>query len=165
MDAVQLRETVTQFFAFEAMLLDEGRFDDWYSLLDDALVYEAPLRLATNKRADEMVAGAYRFADDKKIIRTRIDRIQTGNASAESPPSRTVRSVSSIYILGERDGVVAVSSTIIVYRQRANDPSGDTIHARRNDRLKFTPDGLRLCARTVILAEVSLSTPNLGIFL
>jgi 3-phenylpropionate/cinnamic acid dioxygenase small subunit len=165
MDTVQLREAVTQFLALEAMLLDEGRFDDWYAMLDDAIVYEAPLRLATIKRGDEMVAGAYRFADDKKIIRTRIDRIKTGNAYAESPPSRTVRSVSSVAILGENGGVVTVSSTLIVYRQRANDPSGDTIHARRNDRLRFTPDGLRLCARTVILAEVSLSTPNLGIFL
>lgn len=165
MDAVQLREAVTQFLALEAMLLDEGRFEDWYALLDDELVYEAPLRLATNKRSDEMVAGAYRFKDDKKILRTRIDRINTGNAYSENPPSRTARSVSSICILGENSGVVSVSSTIIVYRQRANDASGDTIHARRNDRLKLTPDGLRLCARTIILAEVSLSTPNLGIFL
>jgi len=164
MDTVQLREAVTQFLAREAMLLDEGRFDDWYAILDDAIVYEAPLRLATINRGDEMVAGAYRFSDDKKIIRTRIDRIKTGNAFSENPPSRTVRSVSSICILGENDGVVEVSSALIVYRQRANDLSGDTIHARRNDRLRFTPDGLRLCARTVILAEVSLSTPNLGIF-
>ncbi|HTW88703.1 MAG TPA: aromatic-ring-hydroxylating dioxygenase subunit beta, partial [Candidatus Binataceae bacterium] len=98
------------------MLLDEGRFEDWYALLDDALVYEAPLRLGTSKRSDEMVANAYRFEDDKKILRTRIDRINTGNAYAESPPSRTVRSVSSICILGENGGVVSVSSTIIVYR-------------------------------------------------
>jgi len=165
MDAVQLREAVTQFLALEAKLLDEGRFDDWYALLDDHLVYEAPLRFATDDRSRELARDVYRFRDDKQHVRTRIDRIKTGFGLSERPFSRTVRSVSSICIEGERDGEVAVSSALIVYRHRANDPAGETIHARRNDRLKLTPDGLRLRARTIVLSEISLSTPNLAIFL
>lgn len=166
MDAIALREAVSQFLALEAMLLDEGRFEEWYELLDADLVYEAPLRLAANARADEVVAGAYRFRDDKKVIRTRIDRLATGNAHSESPPSRTVRSVSSICVLpGDDTGTVRVSSALIVYRHRGNDPHGDTIHARRQDRLRMTDRGLRLVSRTILLSEVALSTPNLAIFL
>ena len=166
MDANAMREAVSQFLALEAMLLDEGRFEEWYALLDDGLLYEAPLRLATNSRGDEVVAGAYRFRDDKTIIRTRIDRLATGNAHSESPPSRTVRSVSSICVLpGDDASTVRVSSALIVYRHRGNDPHGDTIHARRHDRLRVTDQGLRLASRTILLAEVVLSTPNLAIFL
>ena len=164
MDASQLRDAVTQFLALEARLLDEGRFEDWYALLDDQLVYEAPLRFATDQRQDEIAQDVYRFRDDKKLVRTRINRIKTGLGVAESPFSRTIRSVSSIYVEAERDGEVAVSSALIVYRHRANDAAGETIHARRNDRLKLTPDGLRLRSRTIIFCEVTLSTSNLAIF-
>jgi 3-phenylpropionate/cinnamic acid dioxygenase small subunit len=166
MDAVVLRDTITQFLALEAMLLDEGRFEEWYALLADDILYECPVRVAGTSRSDEPVAGAYRFQDDKKILRTRIDRLSTGIAYAESPPSRTVRSVSSICILPDPNdaAVVQVSSALTVYRHRGTDAHGDTLHARRNDRLRITHEGVKLARRTIIFAEVSLSTPNLAIF-
>ena len=165
MDAVHLREVVTQFLAVEAMLLDEGRFEEWLDLLDESIVYEAPIRLGTNRRDEEFASGGYRFRDDKDILRLRVARLKTGAGYAETPPSRTVRSISSICILGETDGVVSVSSALILYRHRGNDMAGDTIHARRNDRLAISEAGLTLLSRSIIFAEVSLSTPNLGVFL
>ena len=165
MDAVQLREAVTQFLATEAMLLDEGRFEEWLDLLVEGVVYETPIRLGTIGREEELASGGYRFRDDKDILRLRVARLNSGAGYAETPPSRTVRSVSSICIVGEADGVVTVSSALILYRHRGNDGVGDTIHARRNDRLAISASGLKLLSRSIIFAEVSLSTPNLGIFL
>lgn len=165
MDAIHLREAVTQFLALEAMLLDEGRFEEWLDLLDDAITYEAPIRLGTNRREEELSSGGYRFKDDKDILRLRVARLATGFGYAETPPSRTTRSISSICIFGETNNGVSVSSALILYRHRGNDVMGDTIHARRNDRLSYSAAGLKLLTRSILLAEVSLSTPNLGIFL
>lgn len=165
MNAIELREAVTQFLGLEAMLLDKGQFEQWLEMLDEGLSYALPIRLGTNSREEELAAGGFRFQDSKDHVRVRVKRLATGNGYAETPPSRTVRSVSSICILGEQDGIVRASNALIVYRHRANDVAGDTVHARRDDEFRITPDGLRLLTRRIILAEVTLSTPNLAIFL
>jgi 3-phenylpropionate/cinnamic acid dioxygenase small subunit len=166
LDDAALLSTVTQFLGYEAMLLDDGRFEDWFALLDDALIYEAPIRVATEKRSDEVVAGAYRFSDDKRMVRTRIDRLAMPNAYAETPPSRTVRSVSGICLLQDSAvSVVGASNSLLLYRHRGVDFASDLIPARRTDRIRLTPEGPRLLARSVKLAETVLGTPNLGIFL
>jgi 3-phenylpropionate/cinnamic acid dioxygenase small subunit len=165
MEAGELRDAVTQFLALEAMLLDEGRFEEWLDLLDENLLYMAPIRSGSEHREEELAGGGYRFNDSKDLIRVRLKRIQTGKGYSELPYSRTVRSVSSIYLSGIEDGVVSVSSAFIVFRQRGNDAHSDTLHGRRDDKLRVTSDGLRLLSRRINLAEVSLSTPNLGIFL
>jgi hypothetical protein len=61
--------------------------------------------------------------------------------------------------------VLAVDSALHVYRHRAQDDRGELIAARRRDRIRFTDQGPRLLSRTVLLADVVLTTPNLGIFL
>lgn len=165
MNATELREAVTQFLALEAMLLDEGRFEQWLDLLDEELIYEAPIRSGSDHREHEHAGGGYRFNDSKDLIKIRLKRIETGKGYSELPYSRTVRSVSSICILGEVDGVVSVSSAFVVFRQRGSNAHGDTLHGRRDDKLRITADGLKLLSRRINLAEVSLSTPNLGIFL
>lgn len=165
MNALELREVVTQFLALEAMLLDEGKFEQWFELLDDELTYEAPIRSGSDRRENELAGGGYRFKDSKEFIKFRLKRQDTGKGWSEMPYSRTVRSVSSICILGEQSGIIDVSSSLIVYRQRGTDVHGDTLHGRRIDKLRIVSTGLKLLSRKIILAEVCLSTPNLGIFL
>ena len=165
MDIHLVQAAVGQFLGREAMLLDEGRFDAWLDLLAEDIVYEAPVRLGANTRDEETAAGGYRFRDTKDVLRLRVARLSTRAGFAEMPPSRTVRSVSSLCIVAQEGDEVAVSSALIVYRQRGNDAWADTIHARRTDRLRLTDAGPLLCARSISLPEISLSTPNLGIFL
>ncbi|MDN5796413.1 MAG: hypothetical protein L0H79_11765 [Intrasporangium sp.] len=157
---------VVQFLAYEARLLDEGREEDWYELLDDELLYTAPIRQATEPRSDEIDRSAFRIRDSKVHVRTRIDRQDTGNAYSEVPPSRTLRLVGSIEVTAtERPDIVGAHSALLVYRQRGIDPHFDLIPCRRNDLLRVTDTGLRILAREVILTETSIATPNLGIFL
>ncbi len=157
---------VTQFLALEARLLDEGREEEWYELLDDDLRYEIPVRQATEPREREVSPAAWRLRDTKAHVRTRIDRLNTGIAYSEIPPSRTLRLVGSIEAEQTPDpGVVRARSALLVYRQRGIDPHFHLIPARRDDLIRLTPDGPRLLARTIILTETSLDTPNLGVFL
>ncbi|MGY2876415.1 N,N-dimethyl phenylurea N-demethylase beta subunit [Marmoricola sp. URHA0025 HA25] len=162
----ELLATVTQFLALEAKLLDEGREEDWLELLDEELLYVVPIRLATENRADEIQRGAFRIRDTKYHVRMRLQRLGTGHAYSEIPPSRTMRLVGSVLVqrTAEAD-VVDVTSALLVYRQRGIDDHFDLIPCRRNDTLRLTAEGPRLLTREVVLTEVGIATPNLGIFL
>jgi N,N-dimethyl phenylurea N-demethylase beta subunit len=158
--------TVSQFLGYEAMLLDERRFWDWFALLDDEIVYQIPLRSVREFGKNEFPRNAWRQRDDKAMMETRIKRLFTGSAWAEDPPSRTVRMVGSLLVEASDDpNIVAVHSTVTLYRHRAQDERGDLIAARRRDRIRLTESGPRLLARTVILADTVLTTPNLGVIL
>ncbi|WP_082899884.1 aromatic-ring-hydroxylating dioxygenase subunit beta [Rhodococcus phenolicus] len=157
---------VAQFLAHEARLLDEGREQDWFELLDDDLLYTVPSRQSTEPRSNEIDRSAWRIRDTKAHVRTRIARQNTGHAYSEVPPSRTMRLVGSIEVVATDDpGVVAAHSSLLLYRQRGIDVHFDLIPCRRNDRIRLTDAGPRLLEREVILTETSLKTANLGVFL
>jgi 3-phenylpropionate/cinnamic acid dioxygenase small subunit len=162
----ELLALVTQFFSLEARLLDEGREEEWYQLLDDELLYTIPIRQATEPRRNEIVRNAFRVRDTKAHVRTRIDRLNTGLAYSEVPPSRTLRVVGSVEARKTSNPpVVEASSALLVYRQRGIDEHFDLIPCRRNDTLRLTSRGPLLLSREVILTETALRTPNLGVFL
>lgn len=159
-------DQVASFYGYEAKLLDEGRFREWLGLLDDAVDYRVPVRTVAATRDEEIAGQGFRIRDTKKMISSRVERLETGIAYAEAPPSRTVRIVSSLCLLDDPEpGVIGASTALLCYRQRGIDEAYELIPARRNDRLRVTAEGLRLLARTVITGEASLRTPNLGIFL
>lgn len=155
-----------QFLSWEAKLLDERRFRDWFALIDDSIEYIVPIRMAKLAFADEVPAGGYRIYDNKDLIETRIKRLECGAAWAETPPSRTLRLVGSLLVEGtDRPDVIAVESAMIMYRQRGHDARGDLIPVRRQDLLRLTDGGARLFKRTALITEAVLNTPNLGVFL
>ncbi len=161
-----LQNTATQFLALESKLLDEAREEDWFQLLDADLLYVIPIRQATERREDEVNRKAYRVRDTLAHVRLRIDRLATGVAYSEIPPSRTMRLVGSVLATHtDQHDVIAVSSAVLLYRQRGIDPHFDLLPYRRNDTLRLTPDGPRLLSREILLTEVALGTPNLGLFL
>jgi len=163
---LELTLMAQEFLATEAKLLDERRFRDWYALLDDEIAYHVPLRQARLAFEDEVPAGAYRLLDSKKHIETRIKRLETGAAWAETPPSRTLRLVGSLMVeTTDRPDVLVVESAMLMYRQRGHDAPGDVIPVRRRDELRLTSAGLRLLRRDALITEAVLQTPNLGVFL
>ncbi|MFI8092133.1 aromatic-ring-hydroxylating dioxygenase subunit beta [Streptomyces sp. NPDC086080] len=157
---------VAQFLAHEARLLDEGREEEWFALLDDELLYTVPARRSTEPRSMEVDRTAWRIRDTKAHIRTRIARTNTGHAYSEVPPSRTMRLVGGVEVrTTDEPGVVEAYSSLLLYRQRGIDVHFDLVPCRRNDRVRLTDAGPRLLSREVILTETSLKTANLGVFL
>lgn len=161
----ELQSLASDFLAREAKLLDERRFWDWFALLDDALVYHVPLRQARLEFDKEVPPGAFRIHDSKAHIETRLKRMDSGAAWAETPPSRTLRVVGSLIVetTGQPD-VLKVENALLLYRQRGHGEVGDVIPVRRQDELRLTADGIRLLRRTALLSEAVLTTPNLGVF-
>ncbi|WP_411733440.1 aromatic-ring-hydroxylating dioxygenase subunit beta [Paeniglutamicibacter sp.] len=164
--AADLRAAITQFLATESRLLDEGREAEWLDLLDEDVLYEVPIRQASDPRSREYAQPGYRMRDTKAHLRTRIERLATGIAYSEVPPSRTMRLVGSIEITPtDRADVIAVASALLLYRQRGIDPHFDLVPARREDTIRITAEGPRLLTRRVLNTETSLETPNLAVFL
>lgn len=168
--AAELRERyvdVTQFLARDARLLDENKLWEWYETLEEDFVYEIPMRLVRDRAAPtEFSPGSHRMKDSKGSLKKRIERIYTGHAWAEDPPSRTVRLVGSTATeAGESADLVVATSSLVVYRERGQNPDYDLIAGQRRDVIRFVNDQPRLAARTVFMAHTILNTPNLGIFL
>lgn len=162
----QLRAVITQFLALEARLLDEGKEEQWLDLLDEELIYEVPIRQATEPRSEEFAQTGFRVRDTKTHMRTRIDRLGTGLAYSEVPPSRTLRVVGSIEIRPtDRAEVLEVASAVLLYRQRGIDDYFDLVPARREDTIRISTEGPKLLTRRVLTTETSLQTPNLAVIL
>lgn len=155
-----------RFLAREAKLLDERRFDEWIEMVHEDIVYEVPLRQAKQQYADEFIDGAFRLKDTMSVIKVRIERLRSGHAWAETPPSRTVRMVGSILVdEAEKAGDLLVESALLIYRQRGNADPGDLIPVRRTDIIRISDNGGLLVSRRAVIPDTVLQTPNLGIFL
>lgn len=162
----EMREIANEFLAREALILDERRFRDWFALLDDEIDYDVPIRIAMRSYVDEFPEGAFRIKDCKAHIKTRIARLESDHAWAEVPPSRTLRVVGSVLVEAtEHSDEIAVTSAMILYRQRGHDEPGDVIPVRRHDVLRVTEEGVKLLRRRALITHAVLQTPNLGVFL
>ena len=49
---------IVNFYGNEAMLLDEMRFEEWFRLLSEDILYEMPVRTVLKDVADEFDTGA-----------------------------------------------------------------------------------------------------------
>ena len=166
LDQATLFFTAQNFLSREAKLLDERRFEEWFELLDDEIIYEVPNREVRLAFSDEVPEGAFRILDNKALIKIRVDRFNSGYCWSESPPSRTLRVIGSLIVnqSGQPD-IIEVESAMLLYRQRGTDMPGDVIPVRRLDQLRLTEAGSKLLRRRALIAETVLHTPNLGVFL
>jgi 3-phenylpropionate/cinnamic acid dioxygenase small subunit len=158
---------VTDFLYEEAHFLEQGEFEDWLLLLDDAIRYVAPVRRTRLRHEGSGFDPVMNhFEDNLPTLKQRVRRLRTRYAFAEDPPSRTRRLVTNIRVHETAAaGELAVSSSLLVLRNRLDDPQSHLVSALREDVLRQHPDGLKLARRTVLLDSATLPTHNLAIFL
>ncbi len=170
--------SVQQFLFREARLLDERRFDEWLALFSDDCFYWMPTRFnrlrdgidetwQVDKETEGLDGLAY-FEDNKQILRRRVERLKTGMAWAEDPPSRTRHFVSNIEARdGERPDEVQAYSAFLTYRSRNEGlrDDEDFFSGRREDVLRRDGDEGWLIARRKIVPDwVVVNAQNLSIF-
>jgi 3-phenylpropionate/cinnamic acid dioxygenase small subunit len=163
---------ICQFLAREARLLDQNRLWEWFELLAEDFRSEVPIRVTLPRAASEkdhlaeFKTGVYHAQDTKGSARVRIQRLFSGYAWAEDPPSRTVRSVGSVEATARGSGgEYEVWSALLLYRERGLEPDHQFISANRTDVLRRTSTDLEIVDRKVWLAHTIVDTPNLGLFL
>ena len=156
-----------QFLYFEAQLLDDQRHAEWLDLLTDDITYQMPVR--RNLRG----GGPSAYSEDTNIfsenlasLRVRVRKLSTEYAWAETPPSRTRHHISNVRVSEtNREDELRVSSNVLVYRTRGDDPAPDLFSAERQDLLRRVNGGWRLARRLVLLDQTVIGVRHLAILL
>lgn len=165
---VEDARAVEAFLLREARLLDDERWDDWLSMLSEAIHYWMP-GIENRRREDK--SGPYQaehmalFDDGLRDLKRRVTRFKQPSAWAENPPTRHVHLISNIEVYaGAEEGEFVAYSCFVNMRSRGLDEAHQLV-GRREDVLRREADGLRLLKRKVLIPNAMLLCKNINTFL
>lgn len=161
----QLQRRVERFLYREAEALDDRDFAAWMAMITSDIDYRMPVRTSRTEpdRMREFSDRAFHMIEDYGSLLTRMKRFETGDAWAETPPSRMRRHVSNVRVTEASGDTIAAKSNLILFWARYD--KDIVVSAERRDRLRLVGGELRLAGRTVLLDHVSLPVPNLTVVL
>lgn len=158
---------VDQFYTREAALLDDRQFSAWVQLFTDDTHYFMPIRRTRSRREMDREftkPGEMAFFDDSKpVLESRVNKLLSGTAWAEDPPSRTRHLVTNVLVAEDRGEELDVRSNFILYRTRLKSEETTWIGSR-HDTLRRTVEGLRIAKRHIFLEQTVLLSQNLSNF-
>ena len=137
-----LKDEVERFLFAEAELLDDRRYEEWLSLLDEDIRYYMPMR--RNVKFGELEREFTRkgqdinwFDEGKDTLTRRVNQILTGVHWAEEPLSRICHIVSNVQVLDAQPSVsepseVSVKCRFIIYRNRIETETDFLVASARN---------------------------------
>ena len=169
MDQVTWHE-VNQFLIAEARLIDERRFEEWLDLFTADAIYYMPGR--TNAWQSGEIADSINkpgelavFEDTKSTLTTRVQRLRTGLAWGENPPSRTRHIITNveIEIMPNSSNEVCARSNFLVYRAQLEDDK-DIFVGSREDTLRRAPNSWKISRRNILMEDVVHNSKPLSIF-
>lgn len=160
---------VLNFLYDEAEMLDELRLDEWAETITRDIEYNAPLRhtRSTVQFSQTYSRNVQHLHENHGSLMMRVKRItDTKSAWGEDPPSRVKRMVSNVRVYEtDKRGEFKVDSYLLVTRSRFDFDYFDLIPCVRHDLLRREDTGLKLARREILLDQVVIGTPNLGIIL
>lgn len=167
-----LAREVEAFLYREADTIDSRHFEAWLDFFTDDIRYWVPIRrnLPFNQRfVDATDEHQSAWIDDNCMTLTaRVYQVMTKIHWAEEPLSRVSHLVTNVLVdrveAGSRGEEIVVKSRLLVHRSRMEE-AGELIVGRREDRLRRTPDGLKICWRKILINQATLSAKNLSFFL
>lgn len=163
---LETRIAAQDFLIEEAYLLDSRRFDEWYQLFADDVVYVAPVRNTRRVGNSDVDESIGHFDENKASLGLRVRKLGTDVGWAEDPPSLTRRFVTNIAVTwGDVPGELKVRSNLLVFRSRGDRGQHDLLAGERNDVLRIADGSFLIARRHILLDQVSLGTKNLAIFL
>lgn len=157
-----------QFFHHEAELLDERRFDEWLTLLDDDIRYWMPV--TRNVRRDDRKSEFSRegldvawFDEGIVTLRQRVAQINTGIHWAEEPASRTSHFVSNLSVTDQSASEVKTQCRFLVYQNRL-EADVSLFAGKRIDTLRRAESGWKVRRREIYLDQSVLMSKALTTF-
>ena len=156
---------IQRFMYYEALLLDERAYLDWFCLLTDDIHYKITTQVA---RATE--DGIIRVAiidEDMQALKMRVDQISNPKLThAENPPTLTRRLISNIQVSsGNLKNTYTVKSNLLLYENRAENLNGSVQAGKREDFLIKIDRSFRIAQRIVDLDQTVLSNSTLSLLL
>jgi 3-phenylpropionate/cinnamic acid dioxygenase small subunit len=165
--ARELEHDCETFLKLEAEYLDDRRFEDWFQLLDAEITYEVPVRTTReNWDGSGISTTAFFMKEDLLSLETRVKRLASRFAWAESPATRTRRMMSTVRAeVGPDQTKVMVRSNIAIFCYKGDAAHPQIVTADRRDELRITAGGIKLLRRVAILDSSVLGLEALSIFL
>jgi 3-phenylpropionate/cinnamic acid dioxygenase small subunit len=177
-----LRCEIEDFLYHEAALLDERRWEEWLQLFTDDALYVMPVRqtkyssnskaLASLKPAEDaddvLRQGELAYFDDTlETLRMRAQRLSSGMAWAEEPPSRTRRFIANVRVVDQSEESdprqqALAHSNFMLYRARLETEEDFWIGCR-DDILRKVDGQWRIAHRTILLDKTVLQS-SLSLF-
>jgi 3-phenylpropionate/cinnamic acid dioxygenase small subunit len=168
--ATELQQEIEQFYYWEAKLLNERRYPDWFDLLAEDIHYFMPIRTTHLMREPGLeYTRAHEYAhfdDDAQMLRGRLRKITSDVSWSENPGSRTRHVVSNVMIIdGAAPGEYRVSSVFLVYRNRL-ERQVDIFAGERQDTIRRThlEAGFEIAQRTILIDQSTILSNNLSFF-
>ena len=170
LDELLRHREAERFLVEEAQLLDEWRLDDWLGLVTDDVVYQVPIRVHVESDGDERVTGvrddSFHLDENRQSLQLRVDRIGTGFAWAEEPPTRTRHVVGNVRVRTTDDAdEFAVRSNLLLYHTRWDRPDYAVVSCERHDVLRRVDGDLRLARRLAVLDNTVVPTLSISYLL
>jgi 3-phenylpropionate/cinnamic acid dioxygenase small subunit len=162
---------IEQFYAHEAALLDERRYEEWLGLLHPQLIYRMPI--ARNVRRDQLkneytVPGETAWFDEGyETLAKRVAQIKTGMHWIEEPASRFSRIVANVRVIGSggpaEGAELETESRFLIYQNRL-EAEVSLFAGSRRDTLRRLDGHWRIARREIHLAQSTLLTKALALF-
>jgi len=156
---------IVEFLYREADLLDSNRFGDWLNLLTEDIHYVMPVRTTQFRSAGEGFQDVAFFEENFVSLRTRVKRLETEFAWAETPPSRTRHFITNVLAEpGGKAGEFDVRSSFMIARTRS-DHGYQLFTGQRQDVLRRSDAGdFKIANRRILIDQTVLSGSNLSMF-
>ena len=169
--SLELQHSIEQFLYYEAQLLDEWKFTEWYDLFTSDSHYRLPVRRNRLKRqrfADEAAPRGTEMAHfdaDKKTLGLYVAQRESGSNWAEDPYSRTRHMISNTRIRSSEveDGAYDVRTNFLIYRNRL-ESEVDIWAGERFDRIRSAGASYVIADRVILLDQNVVLSKNLSVF-
>ena len=159
-----LYSEILAFLYREAALLDESAYAAWIELCAEDIHYIMPVRTTQFRARGAGFEDVSFFDENINSLRTRVARLQTESAWAETPPSRTRHFLTNVLVeAGERPHEFAVAANFLVTRTRA-DQGYQMFTGRREDLLRrVAPSEFRIVRRRILIDQTVITSTNLSV--
>ena len=156
---------IVEFLYREAEFLDSNRFGDWLNLMAEDIHYVMPVRTTQFRAKGEGFQDVAFFEENFVSLRTRVKRLETEFAWAETPPSRTRHFITNVLAdPGDKPDEFDVRSSFMIARTRS-DQGYQLFTGQRQDVLRRSDAGdFKIASRRILIDQTVLSGSNLSIF-
>jgi 3-phenylpropionate/cinnamic acid dioxygenase small subunit len=156
---------ILEFLYREAEFLDDGDFAAWIKLCAEDIHYVMPVRISQFRARGPGFEEVSFFDENIDSLRTRVARLQTESAWAETPPSRTRHFLTNVLAKAtEQRDEFAVSANFLVTRTRA-DQGYQMFTGRREDLLRrMAPSEYQIARRRILIDQTVITSTNISVF-
>ena len=148
------RWRVEQFLLREASLMDNHKYEEWFNLWTEELLYWVPC----NSEDIDPVRQVSIIYERRLDLEMRISRLSGRHAHAQSPKSRIQRIISNIEILPDADSLIVTSSFVLGETRMKEEV---ILFGRSEHTLLPQGDGFLMSRKKVVLLNNDKELPNI----